>query len=386
MNKINISNWREFKLEEMFDIHPTKAHKYTNKHLLSEEGKNPVIGNSAYNNGIIGYSLLDCTEKGNIITFSDTTSAEAVFYQKNPFIGYSHIQGLYPYEEYDKWNEYSYLFLLTSIKRASKSLGVDYVNKFTREMAKNIEVKLPVDKYGNPDYEYMEIYIKRLETKVDKYLNNLQLLKIDKHEKLNLDKWKRFNLYDKELFTIDSGNKLNKSQMSMINPTVNFIGRANKNNGITAEVDQIEGIEPYKNGYLTLALGGEYLGSCFIQPKDFYTSQNVNVLIPNKEISHNAKQFISIMIFREARTYYKAFVDELNRHVKTDFSILLPVNNDGCINWEYMEKYIEKIKETTLKRLDVLSDIVLYYLVFILFIISTISKEKSNFLLSRFKI
>lgn len=360
MNKINISNWREFKLEEMFDIHPTKAYKYTNKHLLNEEGKNPVIGNSAYNNGIIGYSLLDSTEKGNIITFSDTTSAEAVFYQKNPFIGYSHIQGLYPYEEYDKWNEYSYLFLLTAIKRASKLLGVDYVNKFTREMAKNIEVKLPVDKYGNPDYEYMEISIKRLETKVNKYLNNLQLLKIDKHEKLNLDKWKRFNLYDKELFTIDSGNKLNKSQMSMINPTVNFIGRANKNNGITAEVDQIEGIEPYKNGYLTLALGGEYLGSCFIQPKDFYTSQNVNVLIPNKEISHNAKQFISIMIFREARTYYKAFVDELNRHVKTDFSILLPVNNDGCINWEYMEKYIEKIKETTLKRLDVLSNIVLY--------------------------
>ena len=31
---------------------------------------------------------------------------------------------------------------------------------------------------------------------------------------------------------------------------------------------------------MTLSLGGEYLGSCFIQPDVFYTSQNVVVLIP----------------------------------------------------------------------------------------------------------
>ena len=123
------------------------------------------------------------------------------------------------------------------------------------------------------------------------------------------DLWYNVNLYDEQLFTIDSGNKLDKSKMATNNPTVNFVGRANQNNGITAVVNEIIGLEPYKKGYLTLALGGEYLGSCFIQPKDFYTSQNVNVLIPNNEISYNAKLFISIMIFKESRTYYKAFID-----------------------------------------------------------------------------
>ena len=203
----------------------------------------------------------------------------------------------------------------------------------------------------------METYIKNLEPTVSKYLNQLQSLKLDSYKELDLKNWKRFNLYDEQLFTIDSGNKLDKSKMATNNPTVNFVGRANQNNGITAVVNEIIGLEPYKKGYLTLALGGEYLGSCFIQPKDFYTSQNVNVLIPNNEISYNTKLFISIMIFKESRTYYKAFIDELNRHIKTDFSILLPVNDDKQIDWEYMENYIKDIKENTLNKLELLSNI-----------------------------
>ena len=145
----------------------------------------------------------------------------------------------------------------------------------------------------------------------------------------------------------------------------NFIGLAGMDLTLNDIVKMINEIKPYKKGYLTLALGGEYLGSCFIQPRDFYTSQNVNVLIPNKEISYNAKLFISIIIFKEARTYYKAFVDELNRHIKTDFSILLPVNDEGKIDWNFIENYIKVIKENTLERIEVLRDIVLYYLVLI---------------------
>ena len=146
MKRINISEWKEFKLEEIFDIHPTKSYKYINKDLLNIEGNNRVIGNSAYNNGIIGYSILDNTEEGNIITFSDTTSSEAIFYQKESFIGYSHIQGMYPRQKYNKWNEYSYLYVLTIIKKSVTLLGVDYVNKFTRDMANNIIIKLPIKK------------------------------------------------------------------------------------------------------------------------------------------------------------------------------------------------------------------------------------------------
>ena len=95
----------------------------------------------------------------------------------------------------------------------------------------------------------------------------------------DITKWKRFHLYDEGLFEIDMGTKLDRVKMTQTNPEINFVGRANTNNGITARVDRLEELEPYDAGNITLSLGGD-LGSCFIQPDRFYTSLNVVVLIP----------------------------------------------------------------------------------------------------------
>ncbi|ETJ17670.1 hypothetical protein Q604_UNBC18738G0002 [human gut metagenome] len=173
--------------------------------------------------------------------------------------------------------------------------------------------------------------------------------------KIDTSNWKRFHLYDDCLFTIDTGNKLNKSEMTTITPTINFIGRSSINNGITCMVDAIENITPYKAGNLTIALGGEYLGSCFIHENDFYTSQNVNVLIPKWDMSINVKKFISFVIFKESRTYYKAFKNELNRHITKDFSILLPIDKTGKPDWEYMDNYINKIEMHVQTKMNNLS-------------------------------
>ena len=85
--KANGGDWREYRIGELFDIHPTKAYKLTNSGLFTENGKNSVVTNSSCNNGITGYTNLDNTEDGNIITFSDTASHDAIFYQDKPFVG-----------------------------------------------------------------------------------------------------------------------------------------------------------------------------------------------------------------------------------------------------------------------------------------------------------
>lgn len=154
------------------------------------------------------------------------------------------------------------------------------------------------------------------------------------------------------MFGIDMGTKMDKAKMTEINPVINFVGRANANNGITTCVDKVKDIEPYPKEYMTLSLGGEYLGSCFIQPKPFYTSQNVIVLIPNEHMTDNIKRFIATMIFRTSRSKYKAFVDELNRHIKTDFEIYLPVDANGEPNWQYMEDYMKSIIDKSEKAVE----------------------------------
>ena len=127
------------------------------------------------------------------------------------------------------------------------------------------------------------------------------------------------------------------------NPTINFVGRSGINNGVTTVVDKIEGLEPYKAGCLTLSLGGAYLGSCFVQDKEFYTSQNVVVLIPKFDMNIYVKQFICSVIFKEGNTHYRAFIDELNKHIKRDFEFPLPVDNQGNADFEYMENYIKNL-------------------------------------------
>lgn len=175
MSRINTKNWHEYRIGDLFDIHPTKAYKLTNSSLFEENGINPVVVNSSFNNGIGGYTNLPTTEKGNIITFSDTTTATAMFYQAEPFVGYAHIQGMYPIGKYkEKWNEKSLLFFLSVFRNRAINSNFDYVNKFTRDSAKEMVIKLPADKNDNPDFLYMEEYMRKKEIEVRESLTKLQ--------------------------------------------------------------------------------------------------------------------------------------------------------------------------------------------------------------------
>ncbi len=249
------------------------------------------------------------------------------------------------------WNKECLLFFTAVFKKKAKLMNFDYVNKFTREDALKIIIKLPVTSIGEPDWNYMETYIKRLYTReressahVANFIGNSNSHKID------ISKWKRFPLYDENLFNIYAGSKLDKINMTTLNPQINFIGRSSFNNGISEKVDLISDIPPYKAGNLTLSLGGAYLGSCFIQPEPFYTSQNVIILSPILNISDYCKKFIATMIFKESQTYYKAFEDELNRHIKTDFSIYLPITNNNTPDWKFMNAYMKQL-ELNLRKL-----------------------------------
>lgn len=149
--------FKEFKIGELFDIHPTKAYKLTNADLLNTKGKTPVVSNTGLNNGIIGFSALPPTEQGNIITYSDTTTSDGIFYQPADFIGYPHIQGLYPHQE-NKWFEKSLLYFV-SLFRKSAAGRFDYANKFNRKTAAKLTVTLPATPDGTPDFAFMESFV-----------------------------------------------------------------------------------------------------------------------------------------------------------------------------------------------------------------------------------
>ncbi|MBR6285941.1 MAG: N-6 DNA methylase [Bacteroidaceae bacterium] len=155
------SNILMVRLGDLFDIHPTRHYECNNDELYQAKGNNPVVSNTSINNGIGGYSNLVVTESGNKITFSDTTTSDAIFYQPYDFVGYSHIQGLYPITQDVNWSEKSLLYIVAAFRKVAKG-RFDYATKFTREIAKNMEIELPKSVSGDIDFEYMETYIRAM--------------------------------------------------------------------------------------------------------------------------------------------------------------------------------------------------------------------------------
>ena len=155
---IEFSSWHDYRVSDLFDIHPTKAYKLNNDRLLNDNGRNRVVVNSGYNNGIGGYTNYDCTEQAGIITFTDTAakSVESFFYQDEDFVGYPHVQGMYPKDH--KLSKYEGMFIAT-ILRASVG-KYDFISKMTREDILGLHIKLPCVSNGSPNWDYMDTYMK----------------------------------------------------------------------------------------------------------------------------------------------------------------------------------------------------------------------------------
>lgn len=90
-----------------------------------------------------------------------------------------------------------------------------------------------------------------------------------------------------DLFTLEYGHslELNRLEQSSAPDAVNFVGRAARNNGVTAKVRPILGIAPAPAGTVTVALGGQGgAGIAFLQPFPYYCGRDVMILTPRMEM------------------------------------------------------------------------------------------------------
>ena len=123
------------------------------------------------------------------------------------------------------------------------------------------------------------------------------------------------------LFDIEHGNKFDLNKMEKCSATdkaIAFIGRSGADNGIVAFVKRVEE-PPYDTGLITVALGGSAVSS-FVQLRDFYTGQNIDVLKPRTEMTLDTRLYYCLCI--EANRFrYSTYGREANRTLR---DILVP--------------------------------------------------------------
>ena len=151
---LDIDSLQYVKINTIFEITGSKT---TPLQKLKEYGvgPHPYVTTQATNNGTRGFYNY-YTEDGNILTI-DSAVVGYCSYQPHKFSASDHVEKLIPKFKMNKWIA---LFLLTVINLEQHRFS--YGRKASQTRLKELSIKLPVDSNGNPDWKYMENYIKTL--------------------------------------------------------------------------------------------------------------------------------------------------------------------------------------------------------------------------------
>lgn len=152
---IDFAGWREYKLEDLFLI--TKGKRLTKADMI--QGNVNFLGAISENNGVREKIETESFRRPNCITVNYNGSVGEAFYQAEPFWASDDVNVLYA-KDFWKMNPYNAMFLITVIKANQYRFG--YGRKWTLEKMKETIIKLPSGADGNPDFAFMEKYIKSL--------------------------------------------------------------------------------------------------------------------------------------------------------------------------------------------------------------------------------
>jgi hypothetical protein len=329
--------WKEFNLNEIF---PSIQRGKRLKKDDHKTGNQPYVSSSALNNGIDGF--VGNTEKvrkfKKCLTIANSGSVGATFFQPFSFVASDHITKL----ENKEFSKNFYLFISSIAKRLSEKYS------FNREINDNRiqreKILLPINSKGEPDYSFMEQYMRRKEQeKIDKFQNYIskkidQVKDFKEVEPLNQKEWGEFFIED--VAQIISGRDIYESER--IKGNIPYVSATANNNGIGYFVGNAN--ETLEENCLSVNRNGSVGFSFYHQYKALFSNDCRKLRLKNN--SPFVGKFISRIITGQKEKYgygYKMGTGRMKRQ-----KILLPTDKKGQPDYEYMENYIKKLEHQKL--------------------------------------
>lgn len=353
---LNDVEWKEFKIKNLFKIKKVKGRPIENY----EKGKTPYTSTSSVNNAVTDF----INAEKNIINTGKAISIDPIkgkaFYHDYDFVGRgfsgASINTLYS----NKINKYTGLFLSRAIEKTS-SQKASYGYLFNSKRLENAIILLPIAKNKEPDWEFMEDYIKQEQKEIAQKVISYFEQKILEtgFDLVGLEdvEWKEF--YFNEVFRrIQRGKRLKKDDH--IDGNVPYISSTSLNNGLDQFIGNEYMVRKFKNN-LSLANSGS-VGSCFYHDYEYIASDHVTSLTLEKADKY-VYLFMSTIIKRLEEKY--SFNREINdKRIKNE-KFILPVDKNGNPNWEYMSKFMQKIMEEKLEKVLEHTHIYIYIYIYI---------------------
>ena len=194
-------------------------------------------------------------------------------------------------------------------------------------------IDLPATPDGEPDWQWMEDYIKSLHSKPLTTSNAVKPRHFDTRV------WKWFKLGgDDGLFDIRKGKRLTSDDQTDGNTP--YIGAIDSNNGVTNYIGQ----NPIHEGNtISLSYNGS-VGEAFYQPVPYWATDDVNALYLRDEygtLTPATGLFVCTVLKHDKYRYSygrKWTLDNMN-----DTMVKLPATSEGKPDWQYMENYIKSL-------------------------------------------
>lgn len=151
---LSIDKWKWFRLDFLFIIKGSKTTSLKDLEL-SGKGNYPYVTTQTRNNGVCDFYGI-YTEQGECFTIDSAIKGFCCWHEED-FSASDHVEKLIPNFN---CNNYIAMFLTTIIN--IEQYRYNYGIKCSQTRIKNIKIKLPVDSKGDPDWQFMEDYIKSL--------------------------------------------------------------------------------------------------------------------------------------------------------------------------------------------------------------------------------
>lgn len=362
--KLSDRDWKEFFLEDIFSVGSGK--RLTNADKI--DGTRPFIGATDNMNGVTGFVDNENSSLDNNVLGVNYNGAPCIgFYHPYECIFTDDVKRLHLKNHED--NQYVLLFFKTIILQQKNKYCYGY--KFNeRRMLRQIIV-VPVDDNDEPDYQFMEDYMKELMTAKRKQYQEYveqRLVKLGVDDMKNTEVGgENFNLESREwkpcrlskLGKVESGRDI--YAMERVEGDIPYITSGSQNNGIGYFVSNKN--DTFDKDYIAFNRNGA-VGLAFYHP---YWSVMGNdcrkIHISKADENMYVGLFIATAISMQSKSF--SYSRKLGTARANKLQIMLPVDDNNEPDYEFMEecgrkimakKYIQYLKylESTCESSDLL--------------------------------
>lgn len=336
MERLSEKEWKHFRMPEIFGLIQRGKRLKNADHV---PGIVPYVSSTANNNGVDDY--IEATPGtrafGDCISLANSGSVGTAFYEPFEYVASDHVTAL----KTEGMSKYVYLFLIATIEKQGSNFN------FNREIndarIKNMQIMLPVDDAGEPDYAYMAEYVQQKRAAMlDKYHKYVEARIAELGELIEIPmldekEWDEFFIGD--LFEVSRPKSRNKDDYDFGNTP--FVASGALNNGVMKCCDAKQDEQLDAGNCITVS---PVDGSTFYQPMDFLGRGGAGssiLMLRSDWLNLYLGQFIARTVRQTCSKYTYGHMgnkDSIKRE-----RIMLPIDDSGKPDYEYMEQYAKNM-------------------------------------------